>query len=139
MRFATLLAISVITVGCGYGPTEESATTTSAKSTVVEVTPAAFNVDGAPTVEIGVDMHCGGCAAGVCDTLRDLPGVVDVKADPDTDIATVAVDEAEFDADATIAALVEANYADAVLKAAEQAQDTADAATATAEAEATDG
>lgn len=138
MRLAITLAVAVSAVGCGDASTSPTEAT-AAKSTVIEVTPAAFNIDGAPTVEIGVDMHCGGCAAGVCKTLKEQPGVVDAKADADTDIATIAIDKSTFDAEATLAALAEANYSDAVLKAAEEAEDTAEEAPVEDVEEPTDG
>ncbi|MEO1497916.1 MAG: heavy-metal-associated domain-containing protein [Planctomycetota bacterium] len=115
---ATLIAAALI-IGCGQGP---STATKTAESTVVKVTPAEFNADGAPTVEIDVNMHCGACAANVCKALKEQPGIVDVKADAETDVATVAIDEASFDGEATLAALAEANFADAVIKAAESAE-----------------
>jgi copper chaperone CopZ len=75
------------------------------------VTPAAFNVEGAPTVVFNVpDMMCeDSCCPTVRETLAKQPGVKDVKVELATHTATVAVDE-KFDADAAIAALVDLQF-----------------------------
>jgi copper chaperone CopZ len=76
------------------------------------VTPAAFNVEGAPTVVFNVpDMMCeDSCCPTVRETLAKQPGVKDVKVELATHTATVAVDEEKFDADAAIAALVDLQF-----------------------------
>jgi copper chaperone CopZ len=72
-----------------------------------EATPAAFNVEGAPTVAFSVpDMMCEhSCVPTVRETLANQPGVKDVKVDLEAKTATVAIDKEEFDADKAIADL----------------------------------
>lgn len=50
-------------------------------------------------------MHCKMCAAEVVKALKETKGVVDVKADPETKVVEVAIDEAEFDRNDAVAAI----------------------------------
>ncbi|TWT48767.1 heavy-metal-associated domain-containing protein [Botrimarina hoheduenensis] len=111
---ASLLLVSLV-VGCSEAPVAKTPPADRV-STNIDVTPAVFNVAGAPTVEFEVPgMHCSACAAGVCRVLKGTTGVLDAKADADAKIATIAVDEATFDADAALAALEE-EYGEATVK-----------------------
>lgn len=95
--FLALTVVALATSGC---------TQPEAPAPVVEATPAAFNVEGQPTVEYDVPgLHCDHCSATACKLLADVDGVVDVKADPVTKKAVVAIDESTFDAAAAVAAL----------------------------------
>lgn len=97
--FSGLLLLVTI-VGC---TSKENAAPTS-----TDVQPVSFNVEGRPTIEIDVPgLHCENCSATACNLLAEVPGVVDVKADPETKKATLAIDEAEFDSEAARAALEE--------------------------------
>jgi copper chaperone CopZ len=82
------------------------------------VTTAAFNPEGAPTVEFSVpDMMCPeGCGQKVMEILASRPGAKDAVVDFEAKIATVAVDEPEFDADAALAALVDHGFDHSKLK-----------------------
>lgn len=97
-RFLPLLLLAA--VGCG---------TPAAPS--VETTAVAFNPEGAPVVEFEAPgLHCENCAASLRKSLDDLAGVVDVKADADTKSVKVAINEAEFDRDAAVAAIAESGF-----------------------------
>ena len=90
-------------------------------STIV-ATPAAFNVEGAPTKSFHVpDMMCEfACPPAVKDVLVAQAGVKDVKVDFESKQAIVAVDETAFDADAAIAALVDYQFSNTKLVTAEE-------------------
>ena len=107
MAFAALGAI--VLSGCQAELAPES---TVGSGQAVEATPVAFNVDGAPTTELEVpDMHCEfGCAAKVKEVLASQTGVKDVKIDFDSKKAIVAIDQAEFDGEAAVAALVDYSF-----------------------------
>lgn len=103
----------VLLVGCG-----QAVSTSEVEAPAIEVitTAAEFNADGAPTVEFSAPgMHCEVCAAGVCDALREQPGVVDVKADAEKKVVTVAVEQASFEPATVIDAIAEANFGEATL------------------------
>lgn len=105
-RFA-LLGAALLAMGCSSEKvkvaTEEPAT---------EVVVAAFNTEGAPTVDFSVpDMMCeDSCVPTVEKTLADQPGVKDVQVDLESKTATVAVDEGKFDADKAVEALVDLQF-----------------------------
>ena len=105
-RFA-LLGCLFLVIGCSETSSNVSSSPDS-NSKIVEAKPAAFNEGGAPTVEIKVsNMECKSCAGSICRILKDAPGVVDVKADADTKLVTIAVDEESFDPDSATQALNE--------------------------------
>ena len=110
-RFA-LLSAALLTVGC----TSEKVDVAS-NQPEAEVTVAAFNVEGAPTVAFSVpDMMCeDSCVPTVEKTLADQPGVKDVEVDLESKTATVAVDEGEFDAEKAVAALVDLQFTETKL------------------------
>jgi copper chaperone CopZ len=87
----------------------------------IETTPVAFNVEGAPTVDFSVpDMMCEqSCVPTVRETLAAQKGVKDVKVDLATKTATVAVDDAKFDPQAAVAALVDLQFTETKLVTAE--------------------
>ncbi len=106
-----LFALVVGIVGCA------DTKTASTNKVEPEATVAAFNVAGAPTVMFEVsDMVCESCSAAVHDTLAAQPGVKDVTVDLESKVATVAVDEAEFDSETALAALVDKQFSQAKLK-----------------------
>jgi len=111
--FTLLAAAAILATGCQND---------SAPPPAKEVTPIAFNVDGAPTAELDVpDMHCQySCAAKVKEVLIAQTGVRDVKIDFDSKTAIVAVDEAQFDGEAAVAALVDYQFSNTKLVAAEE-------------------
>lgn len=98
-----VLAVNVMS-GCSEPPTPEE----------TPATPAAFNVEGLPTVEISVPgMMCEqSCVPTVRDSLARQQGVRDVKVDLETKTATVAVREDMFDADAAVADLLDLGFED---------------------------
>ena len=71
----------------------------------------------APTASLHVpNMHCEfSCVEKVKQVLADQKGVKEVKIDFKTKTATVAIDEAAFDADGAIAALVDFQFMDSEL------------------------
>ncbi|MCA9235240.1 MAG: heavy-metal-associated domain-containing protein [Planctomycetales bacterium] len=99
--------IVAVTLGCTDAPSAD-------KTTATEAAPAAFNVAGLPTVEFSVpDMMCEtSCVPAVRKSLAARPGVKDVQVDLETKTAVVAVDEAEFDADAAVADLLDLGFKD---------------------------
>ena len=109
--FALLVAI-VLSTGCQTESVSGSATGSS-----TEATPVAFNIDGAPTAKLEVpDMMCQySCAAKVKEVLATQTGVKEVKIDFESKTATVAVDEAKFDGEAAVAALVDYQFSNTKL------------------------
>ncbi len=115
MKIFALIAVAVMLVtGC---QSESVPTTTEVEKTDVEVTPVAFNVEGAPTAEIHVpDMMCQfACPPAVKKVLVAQAGVKEVKIDYKTKTATVAIDETKFDGEAAIAALVDYDFGNSKL------------------------
>jgi copper chaperone CopZ len=108
-RVFAILGVAVVAVGCGEAPVSNGPTQTIVGSVVEE---ADFNTVGAPTVAFDVPaMHCEHmCKPKVEETLAAQPGVVDVKVEIATKVATVAIDTEKFDAEKAIAALVEADF-----------------------------
>jgi copper chaperone CopZ len=107
MKYTLALALLSLTfVGCS----DSKVTTTDAAKP--EVKTVAFNTANAPTVQFEVpDMMCEeGCAATVKEVLKAQPGAVEVKVEFDKKLATVAVDEKEFDQDAAVAALLDKQF-----------------------------
>jgi copper chaperone CopZ len=82
-------------------------------------TDAEFNSTGAPTVEFTMpDMMCEeGCAAAVREILGKQPGAKDVLVDFSDKIATVAVDERQFDSQSALAELVDKGFMNSKLNA----------------------
>jgi copper chaperone CopZ len=100
MRLLICLALGsfLICTGCA----EQAAPPAAAPA----AEPVSFNTEGLPVVEIDVPgLHCENCSATACTLLADVPGVVDVKADPETKKATIAVDQSKFDSEAARTAL----------------------------------
>lgn len=114
MKHALLLAVLLITIiGCGTNQTASTDTTKPEAKTI------AFNAAGAPTVMFEVpDMVCESCSAAVEETLAKQPGAKEVIVDLEEKVATVAVDEAAFDKDAAVAALLDKQFPNAKLLAA---------------------
>ncbi len=85
------------------------------------LTPIAFNISGAPTVEISVpDMMCpSGCGVKTKEILLKQPGVKEVAVDFDAKTATVAIEEGIFDPQQAIASLVDYGFGNSQLKSAE--------------------
>lgn len=110
-RYATLAAFAVLVAGC------QSELSTTPEASTATVTPAAFNVEGAPTVSFSVpDMMCEfSCVEQVKKALSSEPGVKDVKVDFEAKQATVAVDREKFDAEAAIATLVDYQFTNSQL------------------------
>jgi len=102
--FALLIVALLVTTGCQ----SESVPQTDAKV----VTPISFDFGDAQTAELHVpDMMCQyGCAAKVEEVLTAQAGVTEVKVDFDSKRVGLAIDEAEFDADAAVAALVDYSF-----------------------------
>jgi copper chaperone CopZ len=114
----------VLLVGCGEQEREGS--------TSITVTKAAFNAAGAPTIQFEVpDMMCEeSCAKAVKETLAAQAGAKEVVVDFPKKLATVAVDEKEFDSDAALAALLDKQFSQAKLVGAEKPAESAEAPTA---------
>jgi copper chaperone CopZ len=103
----TLSALALLSlgamIGCAENPTAPVATPEAPAAQ-----PVVFNAGGNPTVEIDVPgLHCEHCSATACELLKDVEGVVDVKADPETKKATIAVKDGEFDSEAARTVLEE--------------------------------
>ncbi len=116
--FALLTVAALLATGC---QTESAPVTSSIEKTEVETTPVAFNVEGAPTAELEVpDMMCQySCSAKVKEVLTAQTGVKDVQIDFESKKAILAVDEAEFDGEAAVAALVDYQFSNTKLIVAE--------------------
>lgn len=109
MCFRSILVLLALglTLGCSDGELR-----------LPEATTAVFNAAGAPTVEFSVpDMMCpDSCAVKTKEILAEQRGARDVLVDFETKTATVAVDEAEFDAEQALAALVDRGFDQSTLK-----------------------
>ena len=107
--------VAVVALGCGQQAVETVETSPTSASDAVTLV---FNEAGAPTVDFDVpNMHCEAmCVPKVRATLESQPGVVDVKVDLETKVATVAVEEGAFDADAAIEALAAADFPESALR-----------------------
>jgi copper chaperone CopZ len=122
----------VLLAGCSESaPVDDAALSNSEAAAMVaeetaHATPAAFNAEGAPTVAFSVpDMMCEvSCVPAVRAVLAKQPGVKDVKVELETKTATVAVDEATFDAEAAVAALVDKQFKEAKLLTAQAGEGT---------------
>jgi len=114
ITFATF-ALALV-VGCS----DQASRTPVAKEAV---TPASFNVAGAPTVEFTVpDMMCPeGCGEKVKEILSGQPGAKDVLVEFDSKTVKVAVDKDKFDTKQAIAALVDHQFKNSTLKTADEA------------------
>jgi copper chaperone CopZ len=108
-----LLCVTCL-IGMLAGCSEVGAPTAPAS----ELTPAAFNTAGAPTVAFSVpDMMCPeGCGAKVQETLAGQVGAREVYVDFEAKTATVAVENGKFDADAALAALLDHGFDHSTLK-----------------------
>ena len=121
MKSLALVAVgTILWTGCQSESTVEPIANNP--ESAMQATTIAFNVDGAPTAELEVpDMHCQySCAAKVKEVLTAQTGVKDVKIDFDSKTAIVAVDEAEFDGEAAVAALVDYQFNNTKLVAVEE-------------------
>jgi copper chaperone CopZ len=114
-----VLALSVALVGCAEKKTVPASVSSSS------VTPALFNVAGAPTVEFTApDMMCAeGCGVKVKEILSEQPGAKEVVVDFDSKTATVAVEDGKFDAKAAVAALADHGFKNSAIKGAPAASD----------------
>ncbi len=110
--FSILTAALVLVTGC-----QNEQTAVPEASTGVEATLVAFNTVGAPTASLYVpEMFCEqSCVVKVKQILAEQTGVKEVKVDFETKVATVAIDETEFNAEAAIAALVDYQFTDSKL------------------------
>lgn len=116
MRYAiTLAALAALSLGCGKPAAPPAESTTDVANEAVTLV---FNESGAPTVEFDVPgIHCEVmCVPKVRETLQAQPGVVDVKVDLDTKVATVAIEEEAFDSAAAIEALAAADFPESALR-----------------------
>lgn len=117
LRLAMAITGVSMLLGCG-APVSSDAPSADSSAQLVS-----FNPDSLPTVEISVpEIHCDGCAAGVARCLKEEPGVKDVDVDVPTKTATVAVDEAVFDADKAVAALADAEFPESTVLASKDEQ-----------------
>lgn len=118
-RFIWMMTLAVA-VGCGAPasdtvPVAESGQEAAHAEGFV-MTAAEFNVAGAPVVELDAPgMHCEACAANICKAIKDKPGVVDVKANAETKVVSVAVSDTEFETDFVIEAIAEAGFGEATV------------------------
>lgn len=104
-RLAIILLLAS-SLGCG-----SSTDVTKSETTLVE-----FNAAGAPTVQFEIpDMVCESCTEAVQKTLASQTGAKEVKADLETKLATVAIDESTFDKEAALAALFDKQFSQAKL------------------------
>jgi copper chaperone CopZ len=109
-RIFSVVILAVSTVGCGEGNLSSPG-----------VTPTTFNTAGAPTVEFNApDMMCAeGCGAKVNEILSKQRGAKEVVVDFESRKATVAIDpDANFDANAALAALVDHGFKNSSIKSA---------------------
>lgn len=115
---ATLGVAALLVTGCQ----NESATSVEKIVPAVEITPVAFNLEGAPTAEFHVpDMMCEkSCVPAVKKIFVAQSGVKDVQIDFSTRMVTVAVDEADFNSEAAVAALVDYQFGNSRLVTNEQ-------------------
>ncbi len=98
----TVALITVLIVVSTVGCTESL----NSPLPVGETQPVSFNTDGLPTMRFDVPgIECPHCSNSACELLAELPGVVDVKADPTAKRATIAIDEATFDSEIIRSAL----------------------------------
>lgn len=116
-RFACLMVVSVLFVGCSDGPADGPATS-------VSVTPAVAGPAAVQQVTLRVPtMVCShNCWPVVRDTLQKQPGVTEVTLAPqkdevaiDTPLVTVSLN-GPFDADKAIAAIAAAGFAKATVE-----------------------
>ena len=121
-RYAVAVLVAALAVGCQQQPASMPKAASDA------VTPTAFNVAGAPTVEFSApDMMCPeGCGTKVKEILSEQPGAKEVVVDFDSKTATVAIDQdGKFDANAAVAALVDHGFKNSALKSGAAAADVA--------------
>jgi copper chaperone CopZ len=114
-----LCGILCLSVGCDQQAAQMP------KATVDLVTPATFNMSGAPTIVFNApDMVCPeGCGAKVKEILSGQPGAKEVLVNFDAKTATVAIDkDAKFDSDAAVAALADHGFKNSSLKSDAQAK-----------------
>ena len=116
MKYLVALALfSVALMGCADNKVA-SPTTANTDPTQAEATPAVFNAAGAPTVQFSVpDMVCESCSAAVHETLAAQPGAKEVAIDLEEKVATVAIDQAAFEQEAALAALLDKQFSNAKL------------------------
>src|SRR3954447_19157821 len=110
-RFIGFIAVLVMATGC-------SQSNQQASDIPKVTTSVSFNTAGAPTVQFSVpDMMCPeGCGAKVKEILSEQPGAKDVLVDFPAKTAKVVIDKDKFDAKQAIAALVDHQFKNSVLK-----------------------
>lgn len=114
MRFLPVMATALAgVVGCAA----ESTPPIVQDESTPTIKTVAFNMENAPTVTFHVpDMVCEfSCAPKVKQTLAESPGVKDVKVDLETKTATVAINEAVFNTEEAIDALVDVQFTNTTL------------------------
>ncbi|WP_425397640.1 heavy-metal-associated domain-containing protein [Aeoliella sp.] len=97
-----LLAIALMTIVTSTGCSDLMQTETVAVDAIPAAQPVvvAFNEDDNPTIEFNVPgLHCEHCAASACELVKAIDGVVDVQANAETKLVTVAVKDKDFDSD----------------------------------------
>lgn len=100
MVFVTLLLSSAFLMNCQQ--TKETDTGAAAKvATAQHVEKVSLDVEG---------MTCSGCEMNVESHLKELPGVLEVKADYESGKAAVEIDKENVDVKQLIAAVQEAGY-----------------------------
>src|SRR3954463_2597798 len=110
-RYIGFVAVLILAVGCSQSNLQTGDVSQSTTS-------VSFNTAGAPTVEFSVpDMMCPeGCGAKVKEILSEQPGAKDVLVDFPAKTAKVVIDKDKFDAKQAIAALVDHQFKNSVLK-----------------------
>ena len=131
-RLFGLIVLSLV-VGCGEAPTSDVSTDAATETAVggsdatgsdskgsgsaAKTTAVVFNLAGAPVVEFEAPkMHCEACEANVRKALLAEVGVLDVKADAESGLVQVAVDESTFETDTAIQAIADAGFGEALLR-----------------------
>lgn len=104
-RLIIALAATLL-VGCNQGGVETTLAPGSSEATVVE-----FNPTSAPVVEFEAPgLHCPNCSAKMERLMAEVPGVVDVKADSETKVISIAFDESSFDQQEAITAIESSGF-----------------------------
>jgi len=119
MKTLAIFAVAaLLATGC---QTKSAPKTLEVEKTEVETTPVTFNVEGAPTAKFHVpDMMCQfACPPAVKNVLTAQTGVKDVKIDFESRTVIVSIDETKFDAEAAVAALVDYQFSNTKLIAAQ--------------------
>ena len=119
LQFSVLLLSVLAVVGCSEAVKAPAAKAPSESTTEVAVSSNEVQTVAAemPSVQFKVpDMMCEeSCAKAVHDTLAAQPGAKEVVVDFPNRLATVTVDEAEFDSQAALAALLDKQFTSTTL------------------------